>query len=146
MSVGKILDNMKVVIADSNSNRICGNNEIGEICLQSDSIGSGYWDNPNKTTETFKVRLEGQEGYFLRTGDLGIVYEDELYIVGRLRDMLIINGHNIYPQDIEFNLKQDIPELNSKTIVSFSTSANGKERVIVCIESDNNIDFERILV
>lgn len=145
VSVGKVLNDMKAIIVDSSTNRVCEKNEIGELWVKSDSIGMGYWDKPEETQETFKAVLEDEEGYFLRTGDLGIIYEDELYISGRIRDVIIINGHNVYPQDIEFNLKQHIPILDNHIIVSFSTMFNEKERVILCIESDTaNVDFKAL--
>jgi myxalamid-type polyketide synthase MxaB len=80
----------------------CRDGEIGEIWVSSDSVAQGYWNRPEQTAETFKAYLaDTQVGPFLRTGDLGFLLAGELFITGRLKDLIIVQGRNHYPQDIE---------------------------------------------
>lgn len=146
VSVGKMLEGTKVIIVDPNTNKKCKENEIGELWVQSDSIGKGYWNMPEETERTFKGLIDGEKGYFLKTGDWGIVSEGELYITGRIKEMIIVNGHNVYPQDIEFNLKQNVSILSTSIIVAFPIVSDGKERVVLCIENDNfDIDYKILM-
>ena len=79
--------------------------EVGEIWLSGPSIADGYWGQPEATAEHFQARLAGSgEGPFLRTGDLGLIVEGDLFITGRLKDLIILRGANHYPQDIEHSL------------------------------------------
>jgi acyl-CoA synthetase (AMP-forming)/AMP-acid ligase II len=78
--------------------------QVGEIWLRGPSVASGYWALPGISNDVFRV-TGGVRGRFLRTGDLGFVLRDELYITGRLKDLITLNGRNIYPQDIEFTVQ-----------------------------------------
>ena len=73
---------------------------VGEICFKGPSVAQGYWGNEAATKETFYTYTADGEGPFLRTGDLGFMKDGELYIVGRLKDMIIIRGRNYAPQDM----------------------------------------------
>ena len=74
--------------------------EIGEVWVRSPSVAQGYWGRPEETARTFGARIHGgDEGPFLRTGDLGFVRDGQLYVVGRLKDMIIVSGQNRYPQE-----------------------------------------------
>jgi acyl-CoA synthetase (AMP-forming)/AMP-acid ligase II len=98
---------MQAVIRDPESQQQLGDLCVGEICLQSGSKAQGYWRRPELSAETFEATVLGPDGVrlagsFLRTGDLGFVFERELFVSGRLKDMLILRGRNVYPQDVEF--------------------------------------------
>ena len=76
--------------------------EVGEIWVNSPSVGQGYWDKPALSQQTFEAKLaDSQTGPYLRTGDLGFIQGDDLFVTGRLKDLIIIRGQNHYPQDIE---------------------------------------------
>src|SRR5262249_14343211 len=78
-----------------------GPGEVGEIWVDAPSVSAGYWGRPAQTADTFGARLPGDEaGRFLRTGDLGVVLDGQLFVVGRLKDLIIIDGRNHHPQDI----------------------------------------------
>lgn len=134
LSVGKILNGLKAVIVDPDTGKLRGEKEIGEIWVQGPTIADGYWKHGEETDKTFKGVVENQGGFFLKTGDIGAICEDNLYILGRLKEVIIINGHNLYSQDIEANLKEAIPSLRLSNIISFSKTMDGKEKVITCIE------------
>jgi acyl-CoA synthetase (AMP-forming)/AMP-acid ligase II len=75
---------------------------VGEIWLRGRSVAAGYWKRPTQTRETFRATTsDGASGY-LRTGDVGALVDGELYVTGRIKDMLVVNGRNLYPQDIEY--------------------------------------------
>lgn len=92
---------LDVRIVDSDTLDELPEAQVGEIWVRGDSVTAGYWRNPESTAETFHGRTSTGEGPFLRTGDLGFMLDGELYVTGRLKDLLIINGRNLYPQDFE---------------------------------------------
>ncbi|MGW2312278.1 fatty acyl-AMP ligase [Actinomadura luteofluorescens] len=74
---------------------------VGEIWVRGGSVARGYWESPEQTEATFRARTAGGEGPFLRTGDLGFTADGELYVTGRIKDLIIVNGRNIHAHDIE---------------------------------------------
>lgn len=95
----------EIAIVEPESNRLVKPNGIGEIWVKGKSISEGYWNNPKATSSTFSQTIEdtGQKG-FLKTGDLGFIHEGELFITGRIKEIIIKRGRNFYPQDIERQL------------------------------------------
>lgn len=84
---------------------------VGEIWVQGDNVGLGYWRNPQQTEATFRARLVTpspgtSEGPWLRTGDLGVIFEGELFITGRIKELLVVDGANHYPEDIEATIQE----------------------------------------
>jgi acyl-CoA synthetase (AMP-forming)/AMP-acid ligase II len=95
---------MSVTIAHPQTGAQCPPDHVGEIWVSGPSVAQGYWNKPEETAKTFHAHLSDTgEGPFLRTGDLGFMKDGELYITGRLKDLIIIEGRNHYPQDIEKN-------------------------------------------
>jgi acyl-CoA synthetase (AMP-forming)/AMP-acid ligase II/acyl carrier protein len=109
--------------------------EVGEIWYKSPSIAQGYYGKPELTAMTFKAfTANTSEGPFLRTGDLGFMLDGELFITGRLKDLLIIRGRNHYPQDIEETLQQSHPALANNAGAAFTIDAGGAEQLVVVQE------------
>ncbi|MCB9018696.1 MAG: fatty acyl-AMP ligase, partial [Chitinophagales bacterium] len=101
----------KLCIVHPDTQRMCAELEIGEIWVSGSSVAKGYWGNPEATREVFQAHISDTgEGPFLRTGDLGFLHEGELYITGRHKEMIILDGRNFYPQDVEDVIQQDRPE------------------------------------
>ncbi|GLZ39386.1 fatty acyl-AMP ligase [Actinokineospora sp. NBRC 105648] len=98
-----------VRIVDPVTLRVLESGEIGEVLLRGPSIAQGYWENPTATAEVFEAQLS--DGVYLRTGDLGVLHDGELYITGRLKEMMIVHGRNLYPQDVEQELRAQHPPL-----------------------------------
>ncbi|MFF2013528.1 fatty acyl-AMP ligase [Streptomyces sp. NPDC058195] len=98
---------------------------VGEVWLRGASVAHGYWENPEATAAAFQARTEDGEGPFLRTGDLGGFLDGELYITGRRKDLMIINGRNLHPQDIEHALHDRHAELDGLPGAVFSVPADG---------------------
>ena len=98
VGVGFPHDNTKVIIVNPESLTRCEEGEVGEIWVSGESVACGYWNRLEETRETFQACLkDAQESPFLRTGDLGFLHEGELFISGRLKDVIIIRGRNHYP-------------------------------------------------
>lgn len=128
-----------VVIADPETcvRRKAG--EIGEIWVSGPSVALGYWRNPEETRERFQARLtDTGEGPFLRTGDLGFLNDTELFVTGRLKDLIIIRGRNHYPQDIEFTVEKSHPALRVGCGAAFSVDMEGEERLVVVHEVERS--------
>jgi amino acid adenylation domain-containing protein len=135
-----------VRIVSPDSLRQCSTDEVGEIWVQGPSIAQGYWRKAKETEETFNARIpETDEGPFLRTGDLGFLKEDLLFITGRLKDLLIIRGQNYYPQDMELTVEQSHPILQQGSGAAFSVEIEGEERLVVVQEVAVGKDPESIV-
>ena len=101
---------LEVAIVDPDSLRRQPENVIGEIWISGPAVAKGYWRRPEETQATFEARIHGENGPYLRTGDLGFVRDGELYVSGRLKDMVIIRGMNVYPGAIE-QILHSFPEV-----------------------------------
>jgi len=127
----------RMEIVDPNSLQTCSPGTVGEIWVAGPSVALGYWDRPDESARTFAARLaDSGEGPFLRTGDLGFVWDGELFITGRLKDLLVIRGRNHYPQDIEATIQQIHPGLRSDCGAVFETGPDGEPYLVVAQELD----------
>jgi acyl-CoA synthetase (AMP-forming)/AMP-acid ligase II/acyl carrier protein len=125
----------KVVIADPHTGKKVSWGMVGEIWVNGPSVALGYWNKPGLTKETFQAYLAGTgEGPFLRTGDLGFIHEGQLYITGRIKDLIIIRGINHYPNDIERTVEGSHPSLQPAAGAAFSVEAGREERLVVVHE------------
>jgi acyl-CoA synthetase (AMP-forming)/AMP-acid ligase II len=110
--------------------------KIGEIWVSGPSIAAGYWQRPQETEEAFGGRLAGDPGRYLRTGDLGFLHEGQLYVTGRLKDLVIIRGRNLYPQDLEASVAAASPGLRAGGGAAFGVEVAGEEKLVVVQEVD----------
>jgi len=125
----------KVTIVDADTLCYCDENVVGEIWLSGPSVAQGYWGKKETSQKIFSASINGQnEGRYLRTGDLGFVNNKQLYITGRLKDMIIVRGRNYYPQDIELSVSQCHESLVLNATAAFSIDYDGEERLIVVQE------------
>jgi len=122
------------VIVDPDAFTRCADQHVGEIWVTSPSVTKGYWRRPEETNYTFNAHLATGEGPFLRTGDLGFIKDGELFITGRLKDLIIIRGSNHYPQDIELTVEKSHPALRANSGAVFSVDIGGEERLVVVQE------------
>lgn len=136
---GTTLQDQKIVIANPETLQQCSAEEVGEIWVSGESIAQGYWRQPEISGETFQAHLaDTGAGPFLRTGDYGFLAGSELYVTGRLKDVIIINGRNHYPQDIEWTVIQSYPGIRPNCAAAFSIIEGGEERLIVVAELERN--------
>ena len=132
---GHAVANATIVIADPESLGACAADQVGEIWVSAPSVAAGYWNRPEETELTFHAYLAPTgEGPFLRTGDLGFLRDGELYVTGRLKDLIIIGGRNLYPHDIELTVEQSHPALRPGGCVAFAVEIADEERLIVAAE------------
>lgn len=133
VSCGRCFQNVKIV--NPHTKNIARDNEIGEIWVQSESVAKGYWEKKSLTKKTFQAHIKGddQKLNYLRTGDLGFIYENDLYVTGRLKDVIIIHGRNFYPQDIELLVERSHDKIRLGGCAAFSIENNDLENLtIVC--------------
>lgn len=135
VSLGPPIKGLTMVAVNPETGQACGEGEIGEMYIRGESVCTGYWKNP-KESQHFKMRIAGYDGYFYRTGDMGALHEGRFYMTGRSKEMLVINGENVYPQDIAVTLKKHIAALATDTLVFFTAAVNGRETVVACVETD----------
>ncbi|MCA1566105.1 MAG: condensation domain-containing protein, partial [Acidobacteria bacterium] len=108
---------------------------VGEVWVAGPSVAQGYWNRAEETEATFGAHLsDSGEGAFLRTGDLGFIKDGELFITGRLKDLIIIRGRNHYPQDIELTVEQSHDMLRAGCGAAFSVVVGGEERLVIVQE------------
>ncbi|MEG4958745.1 MULTISPECIES: amino acid adenylation domain-containing protein [unclassified Microcoleus] len=128
----------KVAIVNPESLTQCQPQEVGEIWVAGETVARGYWNRPEETEKTFQAYLsDTSEGPFLRTGDLGFLRDRELFITGRLKDMIIIRGRNLYPQDIERTAERSHPSLRPGAIAAFSLEVAGEEHLVIVPELES---------
>lgn len=137
---GRPLPDVPVAIVDPESGRRCPPGRVGEIWVGGPTIARGYWQRPEETAATFGARIvgEGEAGPFLRTGDLGGLVDGELFVTGRIKDLIILGGTNFYPHDIERAAQGAHPALRRDNGAAFSLSAGGagegREQVVLVQE------------
>lgn len=132
VSCGQIYSEQKVVIVEPNSLQPLKNGEIGEIWVSGSSIAQGYWNQLEKNQETFQAHLENES--FLRTGDLGFLQDGELFVTGRIKDLMIIRGQNYYPQDLEQTVEQSHLAIRQGCCAAFSINIAGEEQLAIAAE------------
>jgi len=132
---GQALAGQKIVIVDPQSLTRCRPDHIGEIWVSGSSIAQGYWNQPDETVRTFQAYLaDTGEGPFLRTADLGFLKDGELFVTGRLKDLIIIDGSNHYPHDIERTVEQSHQALRPNACAAFAVDVAGREQLVVVAE------------
>ncbi len=144
---GHTLTDQRIVIADPDTFHQCPASRIGEIWISGPGVAQGYWNQPKSTAEAFQAYLaDTGKGPFLRTGDLGFLWDGELFVTGRIKDLIIIRGRNHYPQDIERTVEQSHPALRPGCGAAFSVEVTGEERLVVAQEiRPQTTDLEEII-
>jgi fatty acid CoA ligase FadD21 len=132
-----------VRIVDPETSRECPPDLIGEIWVRGENVSEGYWRRPSGEQRCFGATLVDPSpgtpgGSWLRTGDLGFVHSDELFIVGRIKDLLIIRGRNHYPEDIEATVQ----EITRGRVAAISVPMDGTEQLVAIIELKKRADFD----
>ncbi|MEO8494860.1 MAG: aminotransferase class I/II-fold pyridoxal phosphate-dependent enzyme [Planctomycetota bacterium] len=131
---GHVLPEEQVIIVDPESRKRLPEHQVGEIWVRSPSVGQGYWDKPEFSKETFGATTSRGDTGYLRTGDLGFMDDGELFVTGRLKDLIIVRGVNRYPQDIEQTVERTDPRLQAGAAAAFAVDLNGRECLIVMTE------------
>ncbi|WP_017654183.1 type I polyketide synthase [Fortiea contorta] len=136
---GKSSPDQTVLIVNPESLTPCADGEVGEFWVSGSSVAQGYWNRPEQTQNTFNAYLaDNHTGPFLRTGDLGCLQDGELFITGRLKDLIIIMGRNHYPQDIEFTVENCHPALRPAGGAAFATQIDDTEKLVIVQEVERS--------
>lgn len=134
---GKPLDGIDVRIVDPHRRVELPSNAVGEIWVSGPTIGRGYWGKADLSEELFGARLasDGEVGqHFLRTGDLGFLHEGQIFVSGRLKDLILVGGRNLHPQDIEVTAQKAHQSVRDAAVVAFGIERQAGEAVVVLAE------------
>ena len=140
VSCGPVGEPDAVRIIDPETLRPSEDSQVGEIWVRGPSVAEGYWQRPEETVRDFEARPLKEDGTmedgvpFLRTGDLGFVHDGQLYVTGRLKEMVIVRGRNLYPQDIEWTAERSHPALRPGHGAAFSVDSEEGEQLVVVHE------------
>jgi acyl-CoA synthetase (AMP-forming)/AMP-acid ligase II len=121
----------RVVVADVDTGALLGPGAVGELQLSGPSVSRGYWQKPELNADTF---VERGGATFLRTGDLGFEHAGLIYITGRHKDVILVRGQNLYPQDLERSVEEQVEVVRKGRCVAFAVELGGLERVGVAAE------------
>lgn len=145
VSCGQGWGSERLMIVDPKTHRRCSDGIEGEIWIAGPHVANGYWRRPDETREIFEAHLSDTgAGPFLRTGDLGYLLDGELYITGRLKELIILHGKNHYPQDIEATVSSSHPLLRRNCGAAFSIDVTGREELVVFQEVQRQTPVERV--
>jgi acyl-CoA synthetase (AMP-forming)/AMP-acid ligase II len=132
---GTTLLDQVVAIVDPETGERCPADVVGEIWVSGDSVAQGYWQKPEESERTFRATLPGDGRRYLRTGDLGFLdAAGNLFVAGRIKDLIIIDGRNHYPQDIELTVERAHPAIRPGCTAAFPVTEGGQERVVITAE------------
>ena len=127
----------QVLIVHPETRLALDSGEVGEIWVRGASVATGYWGNQEESELAFAARLaDSGEGPYLRTGDLGFLHDGELFVTGRLKDLLILHGKNHYPQDLERTIERAHPAIRPGAVAAFAVEHAGEEALAVVAEVD----------
>ncbi|MGD9622047.1 MAG: fatty acyl-AMP ligase [Mycolicibacterium sp.] len=146
VSCGRVARSQWAVIVDPAADAELPDGRVGEIWLHGDNVGRGYWGRASETELTFHNKMQSrllhgshaagsdEAALWLRTGDLGVYLDGELYITGRVKDLIIVDGRNHYPQDIEATVTEASNAVRTGFVAAFSVPGDGREEVVIIAE------------
>lgn len=152
VSCGKISKHIDCRIVNPHTRKEVAAHEVGEIWLAGESVTAGYWQKPEVNQETFEATILDEAGqpsqvHYLRTGDMGFIKNGDLYITGRLKDVIIIRGKNYYPQDIECSVEMAHPAIRKGCVAAVNFADSEGVTVVLEIKKkslDKTLNFETI--
>lgn len=149
VSCGRNQQGQQIVLVDPHTLRTVDENHVGEIWVRGAHIPRGYWNRPDATAATFAARTADGDGPYMRTGDLGAYVDGELYITGRLKDLIIVRGRNLYPSDIEYCVEHAHAALRTDNSAAFAVDIDGDEQLVIVAEVERaqrlSLDTESVI-
>lgn len=136
---GQIGPDLEVRIVHPETNEQCSPDDIGEIWVHGASVAQGYLHRPDETETTFRAKIIGDHRHWLRTGDYGFLRRDEVYVTGRLKDLLILHGRNLYPQDVEALVEGVFNLSGTTSVAAFSLDGDAGEKLAIVVEASRSI-------
>ncbi|TMP40319.1 beta-ketoacyl synthase [Pseudoalteromonas citrea] len=147
VSSGIVHHSLNAKIVDPVTHTEVAMGQVGEVWLQGSSISPGYWQDEPRTIANFGLQLGNYAETYHRTGDLGFYDNDELFITGRLKEVIILRGANFYPQDLEYEASLAFPELKNCRSAAFSVASEQREQLVMAIEVPRNVsNFEALTI
>jgi acyl-CoA synthetase (AMP-forming)/AMP-acid ligase II len=144
---GRVWLDTEIVIVDPETLMPCAADRVGEIWVAGSGIGQGYWNMEEESNRTFHAHLNARP--FLRTGDLGFLQNHELFITGRLKEILVFWGFNHYPQHIEHTVENCHPALRANAGAAFAIRVEGEEKLVIAHEVERSyrhcLDMEAVV-
>ncbi len=131
---GRTWGGQRIAVVSPDTPAPCAAGDVGEIWVAGPAVAQGYWGRPAASEETFGARLADGAGPFLRTGDLGFLAAGELFVTGRIKDLIIVRGRNHYPQDLELTAERSLPGLRPGGGAAFTVEAAGEEHLVLVHE------------
>jgi acyl-CoA synthetase (AMP-forming)/AMP-acid ligase II len=132
---GAPLDSVEIVIVDPATAAPCPSGRVGEVWVAGPSVAQGYWERPVETRRTFQANIPGAaDRPYLRTGDLGFLHDGQLFVTGRIKELIIIRGRNYYPQDIERIAEAAHPAVRTGNLAAFAVPGDIEERLALVAE------------
>jgi acyl-CoA synthetase (AMP-forming)/AMP-acid ligase II len=135
---------IEIEIVDPVTSEPLPQDHVGEIWLRGRSVAKGYWGRADQTRATFGAMTAGNDGPYLRTGDLGFIHGGELYVTGRIKEVIVVHGQKVYPQDIEFALRAEIPELSGRGAVCCLPRVDNEPDKVLVIHEVKLLPPERL--
>ncbi|WP_186234841.1 non-ribosomal peptide synthetase [Burkholderia gladioli] len=136
VSCGRVPSEHAIEIVDRASGAVMADGAIGEILVRGPSVAAGYWRRADATAASF---VEREGATWLRTGDLGFIHQGELYVAGRIKDLLIVRGRNLYPQDLELGIEREVELVRRGRVAAFAVELNGQEGIGIAAEVSRNV-------
>lgn len=152
VSNGQVVTPQQMVIVDPETSSELEDGQIGEIWTHGDNTAAGYLDREEDTAETFRNTLKSRldensradgaadDNYWMATGDLGVIVDNELYITGRLKDLIVVAGRNHYPQDIEYTVQAASAHIRADSVAAFAIPGDDIEKLIILAERDSTAE------
>ena len=119
------------VVVDPGTRQVLTDGRVGEIWVRGPQVTRGYWGKEGETRRVFDATTAGGDGGYLRTGDLAVIWDGQLYVTGRIKEVLVVRGRNLYPQDIESEARTVHPALAGGAGAAFAVSVPSEEIVLV---------------
>ena len=138
VSVGRNINSTEISVVDHETHEKISEGELGEIVIKGPSVTDGYYGINDERNEVFNIIDKNNRS--LRTGDIGFIYDGDLFITGRQKEMIIINGQNFFPADFVEIIKKSVPEMVLPTIYAFAVEIENKEHLIIVVENYNDIE------
>jgi len=146
VSMGPSVTGGDLLVVDVETGTPCDDGTVGEIWTQSGSVADGYWNRPKESEEIFGAHLADGSGPFLRTGDLGYLRDGELYVTGRVKELIIVRGRKHFPSDLEATVERthwDASQLRAGGSAAFSVFVEGEEHLYLVIELERRLRERR---
>jgi amino acid adenylation domain-containing protein len=143
---GRALLDQSIEIVDPQTGTPCPDGQVGEIWMSSPSVTAGYWGRPEESARVCQASLAGRTDTFLRTGDLGLLDRGELFITGRAKDLIIVRGRNLYPQDLESTAERAHAAVRRHASAAFAIDDRGGEALAIVCEVERRLPCEPEIV